>query len=153
MISFSLQGLPPSDNHAYENIPVRMIRGKPVGGGRRLTEEGRTYKVETTNYIARHYTQDLARFKKNTPYILWCVFYFDHLENKGWPKKTDTRYKKIDGINHTKLLFDVLAELTGCDDSTFMDAIISKREGDERVEVTFWDAEREEVVLVLGKEA
>ena len=151
MITFHLPWLPPTDNNAYENIPVRMFRGKHVGGGRRLSEEGRTFKVELTNYLARTYIQELREFKKNTRYVVWCIFYFDALVNKGWPNKTDTRYKKIDATNRSKLMLDTIAELTGCDDSTYFDVVFSKREGTERTEVTMWDAETEEVYFALGR--
>jgi hypothetical protein len=152
MIFLHLPFLPPTDNHAYENIPVRMVRGKPIGGGRRLSEDGRLFKTEATNHLARHHTNQLGSFKKNTKYIVQCVFFFEELENKGYPKRTDTRYKIIDGHNRTKLLFDTIAELTGCDDSTYFDVVVSKREGDEHVEISMWNAEEEHVTLAFGKE-
>jgi len=144
--------LPPTDNNAYENIPVRRIRGKPIGGGRRLSEEGRAFKLEATNHLARHHTIEIGLLKKNVLYVVWLVFWFPELTNKGWPKKTDTRYKKLDGTNRDKLLLDVLAELTGVDDSQYSDVVVSKREGEPRVDVCYWNTEEEEAVLVFGKE-
>ena len=148
-----MPGLPPSDNHAYENVPLVRRGAKVIGGGRRLSEAGRTFKVEFCNHIARHYPGELQMFKKNTRYIVWCIFYFNEVENKGYPKKTDTRYKILDGVNRTKLLFDTIAELTGCDDSTYFDVVISKRQGAERIDVAMWNAEEEETFFVFGKEA
>ena len=143
MIHIMIPGLPPSDNHAYENIPLVRRGGHVVGGGRRLIETGRAYKVETTNYIARSYAPALRMFERNTPYSVWCTLYFPDVENKSYPKRTDVRYKKFDAMNRTKLLFDVLAELTGCDDSVFMDVLVSKRVGTEHTEVLIWSAETE----------
>ena len=155
MILFSLPFLPPSDNHAYENVPTVRVRGKIVGGGRRLSDEGREFKRMATDHLARHHTNELQFFsnKKNTRLVVWCIFYFEELQNKGYPKKTDTKYKQLDGHNRIKLLLDVIAELTGRDDSLYWDVMISKREGGPRTEVTFWDAEQEEVVLVVGRTA
>lgn len=158
MISIVIAGLPPSDNHAYENVPLVRRGANVFGGGRRLTEKGRSYKVETTNHIARNYTAELRMFRQNIPYTVWCVLYFPDVENKGYPKRTDTRYKKFDGMNRTKLLFDVISELTGCDDSSFLNVVVSKRVGIERTEVLIWDAEIEAAELNkaierFGKEA
>jgi Holliday junction resolvase RusA-like endonuclease len=152
MITFHLPFLPPTENHAYENVPTVRRGGKIVGGGRRLSEAGRTFKLEVTNHLARHHIDELQFFKEkaNTPFIVWCIFYFEELINKGYPNKTNTKYKIVDGHNRTKLLFDSIAELTGRDDSQYFDVIVSKREGTPKTEVTFWDAQQEEIVLVLG---
>jgi Holliday junction resolvase RusA-like endonuclease len=152
MISISLPFLPPTDNHAYENFIVRGGKGKPMGCARRLSAEGRAFKIEVAHHLSSRYASQLGFFKKNTRYIVQCVFFFRILENKGYPNSTDTRYKIIDGHNRIKLLFDALAEVTGCDDSTFFDVIVNKREGSEHVELNIWNADEEQVTLSFGKE-
>ena len=153
MITLTLPYLPPSDNHAYENVPLVRRAGKVVAGGRRLSAEGREFKRVATDHLARYHTNELQFFadKKNTRLIVWCIFYFEELLNKSYPKKTPTKYKQLDGHNRIKLLLDTIAELTGRDDSLYWDVVISKREGTPKTEVTFWDLDNEEVFLVLGK--
>jgi hypothetical protein len=55
------------------------------------------------------------------------TFYFDTLENAGYLKTTDTRYKKFDATNRPKLLEDVLKDATGVDDSQNLDVYLRKR--------------------------
>jgi len=110
LMTIELPGVPPSQNHAYANHPH---------GGRRLTEVARTFKAEVVNHVARVHVLELNRIKPNVPYELCVTFFFlkDDLFNKGYPKKTKNRYKRVDTLNRGKLLEDALADAFGLDDS------------------------------------
>lgn len=132
MIHMTLPWLPPSANHAYANI-----RGT---NKRVLTTEGKSFKTRTTVYLAQTYPKELTFFKPDKLYILKFVFFFEQLENAGWPKKALSRYKKIDVSNRLKLLEDALKDAAGIDDSQHMGLILVKKQDlKERVEIWAWD--------------
>ena len=132
--------LPPTQNHAYANKPLVKVRGKMVGGGRRLTEEGKNFKMEATDSIAKAIASLPDGGKSivpNKPYLVSFTFVFLPLElfNKGYPKKTKNRYKRVDTLNRGKLLEDALADALGFDDSHNFKVDLEKRPGDAHATV------------------
>lgn len=153
MIALYHPGLPPSANNAYVNIPR---------GGRRLSKEGEKYKNETVAYFARTYREGLKTFRKDVPYLVVMLFYFDQIENEGWATgKAKNRYKRFDATNRPKLLEDVLKAAAGIDDSQHVAVYLQKRavvecearatargslvenHSQEHVDVLVWDLEKE----------
>lgn len=125
--------LPPSVNNAYFT----------KNNARRLSDKGKKYKLETTAHIARSYPQELRFFTQNKMIGLFVVFTFaDHSELfvKGYPEKTNNRYKKNDVGNRLKLFEDALSDATGIDDSHNWVVCLSKQPG--RADGTYiwaWD--------------
>ena len=137
MIRLELAELPPSSNHAYANM-----RG---GGGRVLTKVGRAFLEGTKVYLTQKYRQEMMFFKPNHPYLVVVRFHVENLENVGFPKKTDTRYKKLDGGNRLKLLEDALKDAGGIDDSQTLVSLWEKCLGKpEKTLLWIWDLEEEE---------
>jgi Holliday junction resolvase RusA-like endonuclease len=135
MIRISLPELPPSSNNAYFNRP---------GGGRTLSQEGRRYLMATKAFLQRQYRDEMMFFRKNVPYLVLAQFFFSELENKGYPKKAENRYKKLDGSNRLKLLEDALKDAGGVDDSQNLYLFCTKRQGlPERAELWIWNLETE----------
>lgn len=134
MIHITLLGIPLSSNHAYFNHPR---------GGRALTKEGKKYKVETTTYIARAYPAALATIRKNEPYCVYFRLYIPDVENSGWPKKAENRYKTLDVSNRVKLLEDALKDACGIDDSQHFIVIVEKRPGQPKTEIFMWNLQEE----------
>lgn len=135
MIALALPSLPPSSNHAYVNNGF---------GGRTLSAAGRRYKREAVAHLVRNYPSDLLFFEKNTPYLIYVRFYFDAVENKGWPAKTKNRYKEIDVTNRVKLFEDALKDAAGISDAQHLLVLSEKRQGSpERTEVFAWRLDKE----------
>ena len=144
MIALAIPSLPPSSNHAYVNNGF---------GGRMLSKQGKAYKLETTSHLIRTYPSELRFFEKNVPYFVYARFYFNDIENKGYPAKTKNRYKHLDASNRTKLFEDALKDAAGIDDSQHMLVLVEKRQGDpERTEVFAWrlDNERTPIDDLIG---
>lgn len=134
MIHMKLPVLPPSSNNAYAIVGRMMV----------LTSKGRKFKKESTAYLAKAYPMQLARIKPNRPLVLYARFHLLNLQNKGWPEKAESRYKKFDASNRVKLLEDVIKEVTAADDSNNIMAIPHKVKGDDdRTEIWIWDLESE----------
>ena len=133
-IHFEFDGVPPTTNHAYLNNPF---------GGRTLSAEGRSYKQCTAALVTQHYPMLLRQVEKNVPYLV-VVRFFMQVASKGWPKKSNARYKRFDVDNRLKLLLDALSEAFGIDDSQFLKVYVEKQESvTERTEVWLWNLEKE----------
>jgi len=144
MIYMKIPSIPISLNNAYftvmkkqgkKNIPIRV-----------LTNEGKIYKSETSAYISQNYPSELAKFKKNRPYLVYFRLSMKIL-NDGWPGKAQNRYKRSDVGNRHKLIEDVLAEVTGLDDSQNLVIIAEKRQLEEPepyTEIIVWDMEKDD---------
>lgn len=147
LMTIELPGVPPSQNHAYENKPKIVVNGRVVdGGGRRLTEEGQLYKKEVTNRIARQHAFKIKEMLPNQPYELHMTFFFleKELFNSGYPKKTKNRYKRVDTLNRGKLLEDAIADAFGLDDAHNFVLRLEKRPCNQRrTEVEVWRKEDE----------
>lgn len=128
MIRLVINGTPPSSNNMYENVTKRRLaNGQMVGGGRRLTDEGRRFLTETKAHLAQHYPKELRTFKPNKPYFIVIRFCLTHIQNKGWAEgKTQNRYKTFDGGNLTKALEDALKDAGGVDDAQTMTSVWQK---------------------------
>lgn len=103
--------LPPSSNKIYEPV---WVQGKPRG--KRLTTEGRKFKVRAMKVIQQDGRSALLNLKPDVPYVLTIVIFFDKVFNKGWPSKAESRYKKVDATNRVKLIEDTAADGVGVDD-------------------------------------
>lgn len=147
MIRLAVPSLPPSSNNAYINLPSRKKGKVVIPGGRTLTEEGRAYKKETTSHLVRTYPHELAKVRKDVALFVYVRFYFPTLENKGWPKSAESRYKRIDVSNRLKLFEDALKDACGIDDAQHELIFLEKRVGSAMTEVFIWDLEREEPPL------
>lgn len=139
MIYLEVPGVPLSVNAAYTK--------KRGSGARILTEEGRRYKKETTNYIVRAYPTKLRYFEHNVPYQLLVYFTFgNHVEllNKGYPEEVKSRYKKNDVTNRMKLFEDALCDATGTDDSQHWNVTLVKAVGGtDCTRLWAWNLEKE----------
>jgi hypothetical protein len=138
VIHLIIPAFPPSTNKAYYVRNGRM----------HLSDKGKAFKETVVAHITQKYMKEMRIFKKNMPYLVYIRFVFaDGIENKGWPKKCDTRYKIWDGTNRVKLTEDALKEAFGVDDSQFMAVIPHKWDGgtdaQERFEVFVWSLEEE----------
>jgi Holliday junction resolvase RusA-like endonuclease len=139
MIRIVIPFLPPSTNHAYVNNPW---------GGRTLSSAGKEFKTLTSSHITRNYREACKKIVPNKPYLVLVKLYLSTLENKGWPKKAETRYKHLDATNRVKLLEDALAKAFAVDDSNTLCFVVSKEAGEKEQAIVFiWSIEDEECVL------
>lgn len=135
MICLRLSSVPPSSNHAYFNLPR---------GGRSLSTEGKRYKAETTAQLVRNYPKEMQFFRPNTPYLILVRIHFETILNAGYPKKAESRYKKLDVSNRLKLLEDCLKDAGGIDDSQYLQLVLEKCQGPvEGTTIWAWDLEKE----------
>lgn len=135
MIHLIIPGHPPSANNAYFNLPKR---------GRSLADAGRKYLLETVGHLQRAYRREMMFFEKNAPYLVLAYMFFDQIENAGYPKTAENRYKKFDGNNFTKLLEDALKSAGGVDDSQTLAFFWWKKQGlPERAELWVWNLDKE----------
>lgn len=139
MIYLRIPSIPPSSNNAYSNI-----RGTSK---RVLSKEGKAYKIETTTHLARTYPREMQKFKKDAPYLLMVRFWIDGVENKGFPKTAESRFKKLDTGNRLKLLEDSLKDACALDDSQNVTLILQKvqpADGKQLTEIWAWNLDDEE---------
>ena len=118
--------LPPTVNKAYKNI------GK---GRRALTTEGKSFKRRLIDSVIPRFSVDpLAKdlIQDNVALDVSITLHLHNIENKGWPKKCKTRYKRIDISNRIKLLEDALFDCFGVDDCNVFRLTVAK----EGVETT-----------------
>lgn len=138
MVEFRLPYIPPTTNHAY--VTIR-------GGGRRLSDEGKKFKIDVTTYLVRHYPNELRIFKKNTPYAVHFTIFLTNLENKGWATGKTSRYKTLDVSNRVKLVEDALKDACGIDDAQNFIVILEKKsvatEAQECTNIRVWELDRE----------
>jgi Holliday junction resolvase RusA-like endonuclease len=138
VLQFHIPFFPPTTNHAFFVKCGRL----------HLAKEGKRFKTEVTAHLVQHYMQALRAFRKNVPYAMYLRLFFESIENKGWPKKCDTRYKVFDATNRVKLAEDAFKDAFGIDDSQTMAFLTHKCEGSpERMELFVWDLEKEESPL------
>lgn len=107
-----------------------------------MTKEGLKFINEVKVGLVRTFPNVQAG--KNDPLILMLRFYFPDVVNKGWPKKTDTKYKTRDVSNYVKALEDALKQGLGVDDSNHITMILDKQEGPPRAVIWIWNLAWEE---------
>lgn len=148
MISFELEGLPPSSNHAYETVYV-LVRGKRRAS-RRLSKEGSTYERGVTAQIADQIARMPGFSSPEAKYGVLIRLYFDTL-NKGFPKTAKGRYKGSDASNRVKLLEDAIKKAVGRDDShNFFVGILKEHSPEvEYTLVELWRMDQERRTLEL----
>jgi hypothetical protein len=109
-----------------------------------LTKEGRAYLFETKNLILRSYPKILGFFRDNAPFFVYFRFTMTELFNKGYPKTTKTRYKRVDVTNRVKLLEDALKDVAAVDDSQNVFVATHKVLGTSDVtDIFIWDLDQE----------
>jgi len=137
MIRLELPWLPPSSNMAYVNLPN--------GHGRRMSDEGKKFLLNTKLHLVRCYRREMLMFKPNRPYAMVLRFHFEEIETKGFTQgKAKNRYKVFDGGNRTKLLEDALKDAGGIDDSQTMWSLWQKVPATpERTVLWVWSLEEE----------
>lgn len=141
MIQMHLPYFPPSTNKAFFSRHGRL----------HLSDEGKAFKENVKAHIIQNYARQIRDFKKNVPYLLYLrVIFAEGLENAGWPKKCQTRYKKMDATNRIKLVEDAVRDALGVDDSQFLGVVVEKtgpKFGDQdpksHLIVFLWDLENE----------
>lgn len=138
MIELVIPSIPVSVNAAYMTIR----KGNKTL--RILTKEGRNYKAETAAHLVSNYPVELAKFKKDRPYVFCAIFSVPGVFTKGWPDKAKNRYKRLDVSNRIKMLEDVLADVTNVDDSGNFVTIAQKiDDAFEQTRVLIWDLTEE----------
>ena len=146
MIYIHLPFLPPTVNNAYETIPKRRIGKKMVGGGRRLTKEGKAFKRELAQHILEHHAMETGQIGAIAGIGIWVSVGFPDLLNKGYPEKAKTRYKKKDALNRRKVLDDGLSEVLAFDDSQIIfDNTTKYLSQVEETRIWMWDEEVEAI--------
>lgn len=109
-----------------------------------LSTEGRKFKEETIAYLTKHCQPQMKWFKPNCSYAIFALFGIPTLLNKGWPKTTKTRYKRVDVSNRVKVLEDVIAEASATDDSNYMMSVCRKQVSTvEETDVWIWNLDEE----------
>jgi Holliday junction resolvase RusA-like endonuclease len=152
MIYFELPFLPPSVNAAYVNIPKRRVGKKMIGGGKRLTEDGKLFKQDVKAIILKTNAANTSQLKDNAALGIYMFFGFPNMLNKGYPDSADTKYKKIDLTNRIKLLEDAIVETIGIDDSQFVYSIGAKYESKEKeTKVWLWNEDTEHTAAWLNQ--
>jgi len=142
------EGVPPTTNHAYIDKVVPAANqpkgGKGKGGGKRwvvkriLSPEGEAYKLGISTQVAQRYGAQTTWVRKDVPYGLLIQVEMV-IENSGWPKDAESRYKKLDASNRCKLLEDALAPSLGIDDRQFLTVTVHKVHSlVERTQVWIW---------------
>ena len=127
MIYIAIPGTPPTSNKAY--FTIRAKRGGTTSSVRVLTKEGKRYKSEVKDFLARKGQQVLSFFKQQRPYSLMVRFNMHGLTSKTYKEGGKrNRYKKMDVGNRLKLFEDALVEACGHDDSQHFQVFLWKRE-------------------------
>ena len=111
--------LPPSVNRMY----VYTTRGP------RPSSDMKKFKAKASTQLAKQIPFNAKPLDQNTPYELRMEFHMPALENKGWPKKAKTKYKRRDVSNLIKVVEDLLSWCLGIDDSCFLKVSVQKVDG------------------------
>jgi hypothetical protein len=140
VIHIQVPTVPPSINHAYENVNFRV--GGKVRSKRRLSDAGKAYIETTKACIVMKYPDTLSMFNKDHEYIVLVNFVFqgkDKLYTKT--ESAASRYKKLDVSNRIKLFEDALVQATGTDDSNnfFVGAMKSWVKDSEYTDIWIYD--------------
>jgi hypothetical protein len=116
MIYMYVPYMAPSVNEAY------FVRG----GRKHITKTGESFKRNVSVYLTQNYPKEMCFFEKNVPYLIAIRCFFKKLQNDGWPKKTQVRYKTLDASNRLKLTEDAFKTAVGVDDSQFLTVCVTK---------------------------
>lgn len=138
-LSGVITGRPPSSNNIYGSRGARRF----------LTTEGTKFKNDAKTELSKQWMLR-ASLTPDMPYLLVLRFFLDEIYTKSFGKKggAQFRFKKIDTTGLVKVAEDAIAEITGVDDSCFVDHILSKRKDpkDPRVEVEIWSIDLGELM-------
>lgn len=116
-----LDGLPPTTNHLYVNVP---------GKGRVLSSAGKAYKKDTLKALGLFYSRGLSLPLPAQYLRLEVWLYGDWHTKAGDPRKADAS-------NRIKGLEDVISAWLGVDDRWFWSVTVHKVQSDrEETEVT-----------------
>lgn len=128
-------------------VSVNQLYVNRIQGGRTLSAKGLAFKRRVIQKLALEwgFTEPLDRDKE---YRLVLNFYFPAVFSRGWPKKANSRFRKIDQSNFAKFFQDCVAEVTGVDDANHTVLLLTKREDEKepRVEIVLeeWQWPEEE---------
>lgn len=154
VFSFFFPQLPPSEN----NIWVHRF-----GGGQTYSAKAKAYRRQFYDFVGNTLKFEIQDFMRGhnaeTVYQLTLVYCFkqDAVLNKGWPKATQVKIKKMDTANRRKLIEDSLVEIlggdtAGMDDSQFFEVLLVKLiQEPEGVLVTLQEADPATYGITPGK--
>jgi len=117
MIHVWIPFLPPSSNNIYIKRP---------GGGRMLSQKARTFKVRAMQTIQKEGGVAFLNLKEGVPYEMRLSVFFEAVENKGYPDKAKTKFKRIDIGNRLKLIEDTVSDALSLDDCHNFRIILEK---------------------------
>lgn len=117
MIYIVMEGLPPSSNQAYVNMPSKKTPQGMKRGGRVLSRAGEAYKLQVIQHIIKNHGHQTRELRRDATIGCFIAYGFPDMVNSGWPKEAKWRYKKNDLANRPKLLQDAICEATAMDDS------------------------------------
>lgn len=123
-IELHVDELPPSVNKLYTVRGHRKI----------LSDVGRRYKNRLKSQLAEQLI-DYSPFGREAPLSFRYILFFEAVINKGYPDKTDTKFKRIDLSNRIKVLEDIICELLDVDDSQVVHMEVDKWQGKPHVYV------------------
>ena len=124
---FVVKLFPPSSNHIYVNNSR---------GGRFKTKEAEAFEHRFIQAVHTHLPAIQRFFADRKPEDIYSVsylYYFPHDDivcktfGQGKKGSAESRYKKIDAENRTKLVSDSLAKALGIDDNLFFSVRVDKR--------------------------
>jgi len=111
--------LPPSVNKMY----VYTARGP------RPSNAMRKFRAKAAMELLSQISFGMAPLDPDKPHKLSIEFFLPVLENKGWPKKAKTRFRRRDVSNLIKVVEDLISHALGIDDSCFIEVFATKKDG------------------------
>jgi Holliday junction resolvase RusA-like endonuclease len=114
-----------------------------------LSSKARQFKIRAMQEIQKDGKLALLNLKKNVPYELKLIFFFEKVLNKT--SKFGNRYKKMDLTNRIKLIEDTLSEAIGLDDSHNFRTIFEKHCDPKNlgIKITLQEIPEREIGLTL----
>jgi Holliday junction resolvase RusA-like endonuclease len=146
MIYVYLEGLPPSANQAYFNLPSKKTNKGVQRGGRGLTKAGKAYKQAVVQHIVQHHAMQTGQLKKEASIGMLTAYGFPNMLSKGYPQEAKHRFIKQDLANRPKLLQDAICEATVIDDSQIcFDYKYKYQSGIEETRIWIWNEDEEPI--------
>jgi Holliday junction resolvase RusA-like endonuclease len=130
VLSGVISGKPPGSNHLYGQRGARRF----------LTKGGAKYKNDAKTELSKQWMLEES-LTPDFPYMLVLNFFLEEIFTSTFGKKGGARFrfKKIDTTGLVKVAEDAISEITGVDDSCFLDHVLSKRkDSNPRVEIEIW---------------
>lgn len=114
----------------------RLYITRKQDGRRALSKDGKAFQRSTINTLIQGWGL-LGSPDQDKEYRLVLHFYFPAVFSKGWPKKAESRFRRIDHSNFVKFFQDCVATASGVDDANHTVLLTTKREDpiNPRVEI------------------